>query len=143
MNMYVKSPIVVVDDDVDDHYLFKAACESLKISNPVKFFKDARGALDYLTTTTDQPFVILCDINMPMTNGIEFRRSIASNDYLRKKSIPFIFFSTASTPAQVEEAYELTVQGFFLKGNSFEETKKDLDMIFKYWSRCKHPNTFE
>ena len=102
----------------------------------------ASEALDYLKTTKEKPFVILCDINLPVMNGIAFKQDIDYNPDLRNKSIPFIFFSTSAERSQVNKAYtELTVQGYFKKESSVEEISKSLSVILAYWELCKHPNS--
>lgn len=73
-------------------------------------------------------------------NGIQLSRVINADDYLRKKSIPFIFLSTSDSPIQVNEAYELTVQGFFKKPHSVEELTTIIKGIYIYWANCLHPN---
>lgn len=96
--------------------------------------------LDYLRTTVEKPFIIFCDINMPMMSGLQLRQVIYNDEFLRQKSIPFVFFTTAASEEQVREAYNLTVQGFFLKPPSFEEIRKLFRLIIEYWDMCRHPN---
>ena len=47
--------------------------------------------------------------------GIELRIEMLKNSVLKKKSIPFVYLSTYAGQALIEEAYNLTVQGFFKK----------------------------
>jgi CheY-like chemotaxis protein len=136
-----QEPIIIVDDDLDDHFIFKEICGRLHLKNELKFHKNGEELIAYLKQTADKPFIILCDINMPGVNGLDLRKRISDNDYLRKKSVPFIFFSTAASPRQINEAYELTVQGFFLKQSSFIETEKTFRLILQYWDTCLHPNS--
>ncbi len=138
--MPLSGPIIFVEDDHDDQFIFREACEMLGIKNPLKFFNNAEAALEYLRKTEDKPFIIFCDINMPEKDGLEFRRTINDEEWLRKKSIPFIFFSTAATPMQVRVAYDLTVQGFFIKEQRFTDTRATIKMILDYWGKCYHPN---
>jgi CheY-like chemotaxis protein len=141
--MYLKKtdPIVVVEDDPDDQELLKYICKSLDIKNELLFFDNGIDAYNYLTTTTAKTFIILCDINLPMIDGIELRDKIEKNEELKRKSIPFVFMSTAATKSQVEKAYLLAVQGFFLKAMSFKEFERKLRIIFEYWQECITPNT--
>ncbi len=139
--MLLSGPIIVVDDDLDDHDFMRDLCNKMGLGDQLKFFINGVLALEYLKFTSDRPFIILCDINMPIMNGIQFRRAINENPMLREKSIPFVFFSTAASPIQVKEAYHLTVQGFFIKKSSVEETEKSLRRIFDYWVECQHPNS--
>ena len=89
-----RDPIVIVDDDTDDHFIFREIAQKLKLTNEVKYFRTGPEVLHYLRTTTDCPFIIFCDINMPQMDGLALRREINSEEYLRKKSIPFVFFTT-------------------------------------------------
>jgi hypothetical protein len=52
-----------------------------------------------------------------------------------------MFYSTSANQQDINEAYsQMTVQGFFKKGRTYEEVKNMLKMILEYWTVCKHPN---
>jgi len=133
-------PIIFVEDDADDQFIYEEICLKLGMKNPVKFFNKAESLLNYLRETAEKPFIIFCDINMPIMDGLQLRKRINEEEHLRRKSIPFVFFSTAATPSQVKTAYDLTVQGFFIKGHNFAETMSTIKMVLDYWRRCRHPN---
>jgi CheY-like chemotaxis protein len=134
-------PLVIIEDDEDDIKIFTEVVRELKIKNEVKWFTHTDAAFSYLMSTEDKIFVIFCDINLPGKNGLDFKRDIDCNPELRKKSIPFIFYSTVARESDVNAAYiNMTVQGFFKKGNSHDEIKNTLQIIFDYWMLCKHPN---
>jgi CheY-like chemotaxis protein len=136
----ITAPILLVDDDEDDHAIFKEICIELGLVDRIVFFRNGFELLDFLKYATVSPFIILCDINMPRMDGLQLRAVLNQDENLRRKSIPFIFLSTSATESQVSVAYDLTVQGFFIKGNSYEETKKKFERILLYWSDCQHPN---
>lgn len=136
------SPIVFIDEDEDDQLMFQRALTELGVAHPVVFFRDGQAALDYLTTTTQLPFLIISEISMPRMNGLELRQQLEQNPALRKKSIPFIFMTYPVVEHLVEEAYELTIQGLFEKKTSFEEWKQQLQAILRYWTECQHPKRF-
>jgi len=139
--MSKSGPIIIVEDDRDDRDFLEKILFDLKIDNERIWFKTADVALEYLEHTPLSIFIIICDINLPGQNGIDFKKSIDTNPYLRKKSIPFIFYSTAAAQTIVNEAYSnVSVQGFFKKSSSFEESKFMISTIFSYWKICRHPN---
>lgn len=140
--MHCDGPIIVIDDDTDDHFIIEEIVKKLELKNLLRFYRSGKEALAYLRSTPEKPFIILCDINMPQINGLELRRTINEDEILRKKSIPFIFFSTAASSAQITEAYDLTVQGFFVKASGFDQSADDLKCILTYWKKCLHPNNF-
>jgi DNA-binding NtrC family response regulator len=134
-------PIIVVEDDIDDKEIFEAALGELKFSNKIIWFNNCDDAWNYLKTTTDSPFIIFSDVNLPRKSGIEFKRQIDEDTQLRRKSIPFVFYSTSVNQDTVNEAYtQMTVQGFFQKSNRFNEMKQIIKMILDYWRFCRHPN---
>jgi len=133
--------IIIVEDDYDDKEVFESVVRELNIQNTIEWFSEAQSAYEYLSTTSTSVFIIFSDINMPGENGLEFKRRIDSHSELRKRCIPFIFYSTAAEKKDVDEAYlKLTIQGFFKKANTYQEAKKLLKNIFEYWSNCKHPH---
>ena len=136
-------PIVVVEDDADDQFLLRKVFERLEIESELLFFYNGKEAWDYLKTTTKKTFMILCDINMPVMNGLELRQRINNDPEMRKKSIPFIFLSTAARNTDIDKAYDLSAQGFFVKESTFNEMENALRVIVNYWDRCKHPNSLQ
>ena len=133
--------IIIIEDDIEDQELFREAITELGIMNPLIFFNEGVSGLEYLQKTPDQPFIIFCDINVPLMNGIQLREHIDADERLRKKSIPFIFYTTSLNRAEINKAYNLTVQGYFIKENSFSATKETIKLILDYWGKCKHPNS--
>lgn len=136
-------PIVIVGDDADDRFLIKEVLFEMGVKNPLKFFNNGMEVLEYLYQHAPKTFLILCDVNMPVVNGLQLQKAIDEDPVLRKKSIPFIFLSTTARAIEVNEAFERTVQGFFEKGRNLEELRKRLRLIIEYWSECKHPNSYE
>jgi CheY-like chemotaxis protein len=139
-----QGPIVIVDDDEDDILILKEIFADLGVRNKVQWFATCPAAFDYLLQTAEQPFLILSDVNLPGQDGISFKQDIDNNQVLRNKSIPFIFYSTYVDQRVVTKAYtEMTVQGFFKKGNSYEKVRSDVKLIIDYWMSCRHPNNKE
>ena len=134
-------PIIVVEDDSDDQELLKEVFEDIQISNQCIFFNTCHQVLAYLLITTDKPLIIISDINLPMMTGLQLRREINENEFLRRKSIPFIFLTTNSDKKTIQQAYEMMVQGYFVKPSNIREIKEMMKMIIDYWKICKHPNS--
>ena len=138
--MAMNGPIVLVEDDVNDIEIVSSALKDLGVPNELRVFQQASDALDYLLTTDKQPFLILCDIRMSGLNGLAFRKAIMENDYLRRKSIPFLFFTAVVSMDIVNEAFDLQVQGFIQKAASYGGVKEQLSAVIVYWQHCLHPN---
>jgi len=135
-----RGPIIIIEDDKDDQEVYVECIKAIGVPNPIRFFNDARAALDYLLITEDQPFIILSDINMPGMSGLEFKKEIQDDPYLVTKGIPFVFISTNATNVSVRHAHALSVQGYFEKPQSIEGIKKMFRTLFEYWEMCRHIN---
>jgi CheY-like chemotaxis protein len=138
-----KGSILLIEDDDDDQLLITQAIRSLGVPNPIQVFPNGQQALTYLEMTQQQPFLILCDINMPLLNGLELRARINQSEPLRHKSIPFVFLTTTANVDAVRLAYDESVQGFFQKANSLAGLCQQLGQIIDYWQACLHPNNVE
>lgn len=140
--MALNGPIMIVEDDVDDTSLLREILGDFCIANELISFSNGVEALDYLHSGALLPALIISDINMPLMNGIEFRRKMYEHDGLRRKNIPFIILTTTAEPVTVSIAYKLHVQGFFEKKNSYEELRNQLTQIIGYWQCCLQPSSF-
>ena len=135
--------IIIIEDDEDDQSLLKEVFGNLSYPNEILFFPDGQKALDFLNNYDEIPFLILSDINMPKLDGFALRDKIKMDAKLQLRCIPYLFFSTSASEEAVINAYSLSVQGFFIKQNSFEELQKSIVVIMEYWKRCIAPNNFK
>jgi CheY-like chemotaxis protein len=140
--MSKNGPILLIEDDEDDQFLICQALQHLKLPNSVQVFHNGQQALEYLETTPLQPFLILCDINMPFLYGLELRSQINQSEHLRRKSIPFVFLTTTADPNAVRAAYDESVQGFYQKASTQAGLQQQLGLIVEYWKTCLHPNSW-
>ncbi|MES2565597.1 MAG: response regulator [Bacteroidota bacterium] len=123
-------PIIIIEDEEREIGLYQAI---LPLKNKVIYFRNGRTALDYLETTKDDPFIIICDINMPVMDGLDLRERINSNPYLKKKATPFVFRTASATRLNFKKSYDLNVQGFFKKNHAHAEDEKQINLIIDYW----------
>lgn len=135
-------PIVVIEDDPADQRILVEIFKELEFSNSIKFFTDGTEALEYLDSADKTPFLILSDINMPKINGFELRSKIHENKELALKCVPFLFFSTGADKKSVEDAYAMSVQGFFRKPIGIQELKETMRKIVEYWKECIAPSDY-
>ncbi len=135
-------PILIIEDDKDDREILSEVFKKLGYKNRILYFSDGHEALNFLIDDIEIPFIILSDINMPKMNGLELREIIQRNEELKMKCIPFLFFTTSTTKKAVWDAYALSVQGFFIKPNSFTDLQHIIKKIVDYWMDCKSPSDY-
>lgn len=140
MNMTtVANPILIVDDDEDDLELIKEVVDFLKIERPVHFFPGGKELISFIGQSKVAPFLILCDVNLPNQNGFDVKKEITEDDELKYRSVPFIYWSNGASEKQIQFAYDLPAQGFFIKPDNFEELCATFRTILEYWQKSQHP----
>ena len=133
------NPIYIVDDDQDEEDIIGDVIKELGLKNELKFFHAGEALLNELKSSNVIPFIIISDINLPKMDGFELRQKILETAELSDKTIPFIFWSTTASEAQIKKAYQLSAHGFFLKGRSIMDLKDGINEIISYWSRSLSP----
>lgn len=132
------SPVFIVDDDRDDREFLEQAWKELGYKNPLHFFDNGKEVLKVLKNESTVPFLILCDVNLPGMDGFELKKQIEES-IIKHKSVPFVFWSNFAAKAQIQKAFDLSVNGFFIKETKFEDIKKSLIEIYQYWQKSKTP----
>lgn len=132
-------PVFIIDDDPDDHDIVREIWQELNIPNELIFFTSADAMLAHLNSIEEAPFIIICDVNLPRTNGFDLRQQLLDSGSRKLRSVPFIFWSTNASEAQIEYAYNLSAHGFFVKGTKFDEVKRTLSIILDYWRISRMP----
>lgn len=132
--------VYIVDDDIDDHQIVKEIWKSLGLPNQLLFFSTGADMIEHLKHAESSPFIILCDVNLPKMDGFELRRRILDSGSKKMKSVPFIYWSTYASEAQIQQAYNLSAHGFFIKGTNFRDMKESFEYIINYWTRSRMPS---
>lgn len=139
MKPNVDGKIILVDDEKYEKDFLEHALNTNNRHIKVEYFNNVDDALVHLKENADEIFLIISDMDMPKINGLEFKKIIDDDDYLKQKSIPFIFASNAIDRNSIIEAYKLGVQGYFQKPINTEDQAKLLEKIVLYWIDCLHP----
>jgi CheY-like chemotaxis protein len=111
--------LFLVDDDMDDHEIFKSALA--KVDKDLELLSATNGydALNMLSTVNTLPDYIFVDLNMPRMDGLQFLKEIKKTDKL--KDIPVIIYTTSSNPADIAKTKELGAISFITKPSRFSE----------------------
>lgn len=139
MKQHVNGKIILVDDEKYEKDFLEHALNTNNWNIKVEYFNNVDDAISHLKENADEIFLIISDMDMPKVNGMEFKKLIDDDEYLRQKSIPFIFASNVIDRERIIEAYHLRVQGYFQKPMTPEDQAKMLEKIVQYWVDCLHP----
>jgi two-component system chemotaxis response regulator CheY len=66
--------------------------------------------------------LILCDINMPMMDGLEFLRQV--KDVPNAKNVPVVMITTEGSESHVVQALQLGAIGYIRKPFTAEQVKE-------------------
>ena len=119
-----REPIKVLFVD-DDEKLLKSVKQCLKLQGTfdIESAFSVDEALEKMKKK--KPDAIICDIQMPMTNGFEFLKAFRESD----NNIPFIVFT-------VTEDKETALKAFKLGANAFVGKSGDPEVVFSTLQRC-------
>lgn len=135
-----KRPITILmaDDDADDRELTEEAFREVRFANNLKFVRDGRDLLDYLTRAngyTSQnaptPGLILLDLNMPRMDGREALIAIKADPQL--KSIPVVVLTTSEADEDIVRSYELGAASYIPKPVTFMGLVNAMKTLGDYW----------
>ncbi len=102
-------PILIIDDSLMIRNMVKRALTGAGYS--VLEAKDGVEAIEQLAAGAD-PALIVCDVNMPRMNGLEFLESLRLSHAGR---IPVVMLTTEGQPDLVRKARMLGAKGWLVK----------------------------
>ena len=124
--------IILADDDSDDHHFFQEALKEAAPHIALTLVKDGQELLDLLQHFL--PDLVFLDLDMPVKNGLTCLQEIRKNDRIR--SIGVVMFSSTSRPANIETAYEMGADLFYIKPSNYQELLTSLQKIITLdWSK--------
>ena len=114
-------PILVVDDDIEDHMIMKEYFEDMNYKDPVKFVVNGIDAIKYLESQDEEmlPQLIILDLNMPIMNGTQTLLHIKRDKKL--KDIPVIIYSTSENETERRKTLSLGALDYIVKPITFED----------------------
>jgi CheY-like chemotaxis protein len=134
-----------VDDDPDDVALIQRAFCRANLANPIKVARDGEEAVDYLSgrgahadrTASPLPVLILLDLKIPRRNGHEVLAWMREQEGLRR--IPVAMLTSSRERRDVDRAYDLGANAYFVKPVDFEELLRLVKSLHMFWLLLNEP----
>ncbi len=131
--------ILIVEDREDDVLLMRKSFEKAGLPNPIKSVRDGEEALAYLSgegkyASRDEyplPSLILLDLKLPRMDGFEVLTWIRKQQGIR--GIPVVVLTSSSQLRDVNRAYELGANSFFVKELDFQNSVDLTRLLERYW----------
>ena len=133
----MKHTILLVEDDELDVISVQRSLRKLDIEYDLLTAYNGKEALDMLQSeTSQQPDIILLDLNMPKMNGIEFLKVIRKDEKL--KDIKVFIMTTSAEGNDRILAEQLGISGYLIKPLNFNDNMKrtdSMDSFFQFHMR--------
>jgi len=119
--------VLIIDDSPTFRTMVSFALK--KIANFGKELQAGDGleALDALTK--NHVDMIICDVNMPNMNGLEFLKTVKSDEHM--KYIPVVMLTTEGKEDDMERALKLGANGYLSKPFKPPALKAEIDRLLK------------
>jgi CheY-like chemotaxis protein len=132
--------VLVAEDEDNDFYLLQRALQLADTKVRVERATDGLEALRYLRGEAEfadrdkypAPKIVLLDLKMPRMTGMEVLHWIKDNPM--HKVTPTVVLSSSMQPHDVQSAYELGANTYFLKPTKFDDLIDLCRTILRYWS---------
>ena len=119
--------IFIADDDSDDELLFRHALSEVEPTIKLEATKDGNELLSLLQNL--KPDMLFLDLDMPAKNGLECLKAIRSNPVY--VDLPIIVFSSTSRKSNIDVAYEMGANLFFIKPSFYKDLVATLQLILQ------------
>lgn len=136
--------ILLVEDDAKDVELTLRALDEHHLANEVEVVRDGVDALDYMYRRgafvgrpEGSPVVILLDLKMPRTDGVQVVRQLKADPVMR--AIPIVILSSSREDRDLAECYGLGVNAYVVKPVRFTEFVDAVKHIGVFWAMINQP----
>lgn len=139
MRVNKMQPILLIEDSEDDYEATARAFKKTNLRNPIVWCSSGEEGLHYLKregeyasdTSTDDPGLILLDLNMPGMDGRRVLRKIKEDEKL--KSIPIVVLTTSSDERDIRNCYTDGASTYIQKPVTFEGLIEAIRGLKEYW----------
>jgi len=147
MNASMKSAlrpiqILLVEDDDGDARAVERTFAKARIVNPIVRAIDGVEAMEILQGTHGQtrlqrPYLLLVDLNLPRSNGLQLIKSIRTDPELHDAVI--FVLTTSNRTEDKDSAHAMNVTGYILKENAGEDFLRLFSLVDSYWRIVEMP----
>jgi two-component system response regulator len=131
--------ILLVEDNEDDVDLTLRALTKNNIGNRVEVARDGVEALEFLfcegryagRDSSDQPQLVLLDLNMPRLGGLEVLQRIRADD--RTRMIPVVILTSSREERDLVRGYSDGANSYIQKPVDFPQFTDAIRNLGLYW----------
>jgi CheY-like chemotaxis protein len=138
--------ILLAEDSEDEVFFFIRALRKVDPARAVRVVINGLQVIDYLSGSGiyqsrkffPLPSVVILDLKLPCLNGLEALHWIRSQEQFKR--LPVVMLTSSNEPKDINRAYALGVNSYFLKPGDQIQFTDMLRSIHHYWFQfCQFP----
>jgi two-component system, response regulator len=139
MNDFDAVEVLLVEDNEHDAELTMRALKIANLNNRLYWVKDGVEALEFIEgkgafaerDARELPRLILLDLKMPRLDGLDVLRALKGDE--RTHAIPVVVMTSSIQERDLNECYQLGVNGYVAKPIGFAELTKTVARMGMFW----------
>jgi two-component system response regulator len=137
--------VLLVEDNPSDEKLTLRALRKGNLTNEVVVTRDGVEALDYLfgrgawegRDTSDQPALVLLDLNLPRLSGLDVLQQIRADP--RTRLLPVVVLTSSTLDGDTMGSYERGANAYVRKPVDFVEFMEAARTLGLFWMLVNEP----
>lgn len=137
--------IVMIEDDEGHARLIEKNIRRAGVSNPIMPFANGTEALHYLfgadgsgLVNKGKPLLVLLDLNLPDTTGVDILKKIKTNEHLRR--VPVVVLTTTDDAVEIQRCYDLGCNVYITKPVNYENFANAIRQLGLFFSVIQVPS---
>lgn len=123
--------IVIVDDDVDDHYFLSVALQTAYPTVQTECVTTLEEWNAYQMGSKAAPSLILMDFRFSAVTGLDLLSEIKQRP--KYQATPVIMWSGSANQEEIQACYEAGAASFIQKPVSIDELKQNVESLCLFW----------
>lgn len=138
--------IVMIEDDEGHARLIERNIRRAGVTNEIIPFQDGTSALEYLfgadgtgASNAKRALLVLLDLNLPDTTGVDILEKLKSNPHLKRS--PVVILTTTDDEREIQRCYDLGANVYITKPVNYEGFANAIRQLGMFVSVMQVPTT--
>ena len=132
----MERPVAVIEDSDEDYFALRRALAGSR--GELTRYRDGDSALAHLREpNAPWPAVLLLDLNLPGTSGLDVLRALRSEPGLRR--LPVVVLSGSDREEDIGEAYAAGANAYIIKPLEFGQLRHAMESMWAFWNLALVP----